>query len=244
MEIIFLGTGPFGGVKSKGKSARLESSALVKTAKASILIDVTTFFAHQLKWIKKVDAILITHAHKDAVGGINQLVSWMGRKNIAGVPLFSHPQTIRKIREHFSKTDPLILTAIEAGHSFKIGQITVTPFLVEHSIQAGFPTLGFHFSLNGKKLVYVSDVASWDGKVEKLMKNADILIIDGAMWGKKMVAHLDIKEILPKICKWPVKKIIFTQIGHTAPKHEILQKEIEKICPKSQPAYDGRVIKL
>lgn len=243
MDLIFLGTGPTGGIKGQGK-ARFESSALLKTSSGNILIDVTNFFTNQARWIKAIDAILITHAHKDAIGGMRQLVSWMKRKNISQIPLFSHYQTIEKIKVRFQKTDPLVLTAVKSGRPFKIGQVTVTPFLVKHSIQPGFPTLGFHLLLDSKRLVYVSDVASWDKRGESLMKNADILVIDGAMWGKKMIAHLDIKEILPKICSWDVKGIIFTQIGHTAPKHEILQQEIRKICPKAIPAYDGMRLEI
>lgn len=244
MEIIFLGTGPARGIRSKGKSARLESSVLVETAKASILIDVTTFFVRQLKWIKKIDAILITHAHKDAIGGIGQLVSWMRRQEQGPIPLFSHSLTIKKILKRFQKTSPLLLKVIKNSQSFKIGQAVVTPFFVKHSIQSGFPTSGYHLSLKGKRVAYVSDVASWDRQAERFMKDADILIIDGAMWGKRMIAHLDIKKILPKICRWPVKRIIFTQIGHTAPKHEILQREIKKICKKALPAFDGMRLKL
>lgn len=244
MEIIFLGTGPVGGIKREGKSARFESSIILKGGSTNILVDVTNFFSQQVKLVDKVDSILITHAHKDAIGGINQLVSWLGRKSTKRIPLFSHSQTLKKIGEHLPKTTSLILTAIKSGHKFKIDPVTVTPFMIRHSIQPGFPTLGFQLSLNGKKLVYVSDTGSWDEKAERLMKNADILVIDGAMWAKLMIAHLDIKEILPKICKWPVKKIIFTQIGHTVPKHEILQKGIKKICPKAFPAYDGMKVEI
>lgn len=243
MEITFLGTGPTGGVKGRGKSNRSESSLLIETSHDRVLIDVTNFFSKQAKWINDIDVIFITHAHKDAIGGINQLITWMYKRKINGISLYSHHQTVKRIQNQFKKIDPLILTAIESGHAFQIGDITVTPFLVKHSIQPGFPTLGFHFLLDGKRLVYISDTSGWNKKAEYLMKNADILIIDGAMWGKRMVAHLDIREVLPKICKWPVKKIIFTQIGHTAPKHEILQKEIKKICPKAQPAFDDMVIK-
>lgn len=245
MELIFLGTGPTGGIKDHGQSKRLESSVVLETPQVFVLIDVTRDFNKQTKMLPKtLDAILITHAHKDAIGGMNQLVSWMDKRSIANIKLFSHPLTIKKIRERFQKLNPLILNAIESGHKFEIGNVIVTPFLVEHSIQPGFPTLGFHFSLGSNSLVYVSDVASWGKKAEKLMRNADILVVDGAMWDKKMIAHLDIKEILPKICSWPVKKIIFTQIGHTAPKHEILQQKIKKICPKAQPAFDGMRVQL
>lgn len=244
MEIIFLGTGPSGGIQAQGKSARFESSVLVQSPTTNLLIDVTKDFPKQAKLIKSMDALLITHAHQDAIGGINQLQAWQKKRGINKLPLFSLGETIQKIKHHFQNTDYLKFNTIKAGHPFRIGRVTITPFLVKHSIQAGFPTLGFHLSENGHRLVYVSDMASWDEEAENLMEDADSLVIDGAMWGKRMVAHLDIKRILPKICGWSAKKIIFTQIGKTCPKHEILQKEIQKICSRALPAYDGMKLKL
>lgn len=233
-SITFLGTGPTGGVKGQ----RLESSCLIETPLVNVLIDITRDFHQQSRKISTLDAVLITHAHLDAIGGMKDFIDFQIKKG-GVVPILSLPKTIAKIKTKFTKAQELLdLHQIQAGKKLQLGDLVITPFVVKHSIQQGFPTLGFHFLLNGKSFAYVSDVASWDKKAAKLMEKADLLIIDGAMWGKKMVAHLDIKEILPKICKWPVKKIIFTQIGRSVPKHEILQKEIKKICPKALPAYD------
>lgn len=245
MEITFLGTGPTGGIKGKGKSARLESSALIKTPLVNILIDVTRDFKQQVKLLPiTLDAVLITHAHQDAIGGLGNFIIWQIKKG-GVVPILSLDETLDKIRKrHKTNLDLLDLHEIKPYKKLQLGDLIITSFKVSHSIQSGFPTLGFHFFLNGKKLVYVSDTSGWNRKTERLLKNADILIIDGATWGKKMIAHLDIKEVLPKICKWPVKKIIFTQIGKTAPKHEILKREIQKICPKARPAHDGMKIYL
>jgi len=296
MEIVFLGTGPTGGIQATGRSRRFESSALIKTSLVNVLIDVTRDFKKQKKLLtKRLGAVLLTHGHRDAIGGLNDFILWQIRQG-GVVPLLSHHQTIDRIKKlyklprtkspQFSPfkftrnkktlakiyTNPaevcnhlsvepcfkkagfscdykkclnlLDLHPVDPFKKFQLGDLIITPFEVAHSIQPGFPTLGFHFSLNGQKLAYISDVSGWDKSAEKLMKGADVLVIDGAMWGKKMIAHLDIKEILPKIYSWPVKKIIFTQIGHTAPKHEILQEEIKKICPKALPAYDGMKLKI
>lgn len=235
MELKFLGTGPTGGIKGE----RLESSCLIETPTVNILIDITRNFKKQAQKITTLDAVLVTHAHRDAIGGIKDFIDWQIKKG-GVVPILSLPETIAKIRKKFKKAQELLdLHQIKAFKKLQLGDLIITPFKVAHSIQPGFPTLGFHFLLNGKKLVYVSDTGGWNKKAARLMKNADILVLDGAMWDKKMIAHLDIKEILPEICKWPVSRIIFTQIGKTCPKHEILQREIKKLCPKALPAYDG-----
>jgi len=238
MEVLFLGTGPVGGIKGKGRSKRLESSVLID----GILVDVTNHFKKQIKGINNLKAILITHAHKDAIGGMNQLREWQRKVCVDRIRLYSLKETIKKIKERFKEANNLEFINLKPYKSFKIDNLKIIPFKVKHSIQKGFPTLGFYFS--DLKLVYASDVDELNKDLEKYSKKSKILIIDGAMWGKKLIAHLDIKEVLPRVCKWKVNKIIFTQIGKTAPKYEILRKEIKKIYSKALPAYDGMKLKL
>ncbi|MBI4155526.1 hypothetical protein HY498_05585 [Candidatus Woesearchaeota archaeon] len=238
MEILFLGTGPVGGIKGKGRSKRLESSILID----GVLVDVTNHFKKQIKGINNIKAILITHAHKDAIGGMNQLRGWQKKVCADRIRLYSLKETIKKIKNEFKSINNLEFINVKPYKDFKIDNLKVIAFKIKHSIQKGFPTLGFYFP--DLKLVYASDVGELNKDLEKYSKKSKILIIDGAMWEKKLIAHLDIKEVLPKICNWNVKKIIFTQIGKTAPKYESLRKEIKKICSKALPAYDGMKLRI
>jgi len=244
-KLIFLGTGPVGGVSGKGKTKRFETSTLFRTSAGNILIDVSEDFRKQIKLIDKIDAILITHGHRDAIGGISQLRNSAKTQNFSRIPLYSLAQTIRIIKRKFKQTDHLEFYPLKSFKPFKLFKIKIVPFKVRHSIQKGFPTLGFKFYfLDGYKLTYISDAGGWDKKVQNLIKDSDLLVLDGAMWGKKLIAHLDIKEVLPKIKNWEVKKVIFTQIGKTAPSYQILKKEIQKIWPKAIPAYDKMEVLL
>jgi len=233
-NLIFLGTGP-----AKGTKERMESSAIFG-GKINILIDVTRFFGRQKKLIKNIDAVLITHGHQDAIGGIPQLNRWLKKK----VTLYSHPVTIKHIKNKFKKTDRINFQSVLPYQKFKIADLEITPLPVKHSLQKSFPTYGYFIEKNKKSLAYVSDVSYWDKKTEKYLKKAKTLVIDGAMWEKKIAPHLTIKEILPKICRFSNKRIFFTQIGKTAPPQKILEKEIKKICKKASGAYDGLKIRL
>ncbi len=234
-DILFLGTGPAGGVTRPGKTKRLESSVLLTTSYGSILIDVTQNFDVQSKNITAVDAVLITHGHGDACWGIPALTKFVQ----SAVPVYTLPKTIAIIKKRFITGETLTFHAAVPFQPFSLLGCTITPLSVAHSIQPGFPTLGFFVDMGRTSFVYMSDVAAWSKKVECFMRAADTLVIDGAMWGVPMKSHQMIQELLPRICPWENKRIILTQIGNTAPPMEILREEVGRICTKAVPAYDG-----
>lgn len=237
-QLLFLGTGPAGGTKrgQSGRSKRLESSALIKTGTHTILIDVTSHFALQSKHIDSIDAILITHGHLDAIGGIGQLRDWQRRQHKTNIPLYTFSETIEIIKKRFP-TDHLDFHPLIPYQPLSLFHFTITPLPVTHSLQAGFPTLGFSFAENGESLLaYASDTSGWNKKTEEFLKLAQTLIIDGAMWHMRMPAHLEIPKILPILCTWSNKRIIFTQSAILHHHLKFSQKKLKPCAQKpSQP---------
>jgi hypothetical protein len=64
------------------------------------------------------------------------------------------------------------------------------------------------------------------------------------MWRRTLFSHLTIDRELPALCRWPVKRILLTQIGRTAPPHDELMDAVRAICAKAAPAWDGMVVEL
>ena len=64
------------------------------------------------------------------------------------------------------------------------------------------------------------------------------------MWSKKIFTHLTIDQVLPQLCQKHGKQIDLTQIGKTDPPQQTLKREVKKLCPKAQPAYDGLTLTI
>ena len=88
VELIFLGTGTSQGVPIIGcncpkctsadsRDKRLRSSALVKMDGLTILVDAGPDFRAQMlrEGVSHLDAILLTHNHKDHTGGLDDVRS-------------------------------------------------------------------------------------------------------------------------------------------------------------------------
>ncbi|MBL7726303.1 MAG: MBL fold metallo-hydrolase, partial [Dinghuibacter sp.] len=86
LTITFLGTGTSGGVpmiacncpvctSSSKKDNRLRSSILVESATTTVVIDATPDFRYQMlrQGVKKLDAIVFTHPHKDHIAGLDDV---------------------------------------------------------------------------------------------------------------------------------------------------------------------------
>ena len=232
--LIFLGTGASGGTPGKGKSKRQESSLLVSNS-FNILIDATRYFQEQSKLIEKIDLVLITHAHKDAYGGISKLNKWLKKP----VPIYAHKKTIATIKKHFKNLRNCKFFSVQDKAEIRFNGWKINPIAVPHP---KVPTFDWKLE-SSKKLVYASDISRITPKFKKFCRGVDLLIIDGAMWSRSIFSHIQLDKELPKMDKWKVKRIIVTQIGKTAPSHEKFRREIRKLSKKAMPAYDGMKVK-
>src|ERR1700747_2667633 len=86
LKITFLGTGTSSGVpmiacncevcrSTDTKDKRFRSSILVESATTSFVVDTTPDFRSQMlrEGVKKLDAVLFTHPHKDHIAGLDDV---------------------------------------------------------------------------------------------------------------------------------------------------------------------------
>ena len=261
MQITFLGTGPMESIpraghqdltcqaarKPKSKSKRTRSSVILNSNNSNVLIDASPDFLEQIKAnkIKRIDAVLITHPHFDAYGGIKQLNNWLK----SPLPLYCQKQAWQVIKKRFKNLTNLRFQNIKPYRKFKIKNLEILPLPIYHSIidEKKFPTLAFKV----KNIIYCSDVKKIPAKSLKYFKNTLNLILDAAMYfNKQIFCHLNTQDSILLAQKLKVKNLYLTQVGHSYPPYQIADKEINrfvkqnKIKTKVVLAFDGLKIKL
>jgi phosphoribosyl 1,2-cyclic phosphodiesterase len=245
MRVRFLGTGASGGTPGKGRSRRRESSALISQGRTRLLLDATRDFREQQDAISgPIEAILLTHGHRDACGGLPALREWQRRRSDGRVRVFASAATIAAVRRRFRRLEQCEFIATKPRQPRRVGPWTITALTVPHARERSIPTFAWRLAAGGNRLVYASDVARLTPQLRKFTSGAALLIVDGAMWGRPLFSHLTIDRELPELCGWRVGRILLTQIGRTAPPHQRLAREVDAICPRSAPAYDGLEVSL
>jgi phosphoribosyl 1,2-cyclic phosphodiesterase len=243
MRLRFLGTGASGGTPGRGRSRRLESSLIVD-AGVRILIDVTRDFERQSHALEDLDAVLLTHAHADACGGIAQLRRWLRARGAPRLPLYAGAATIAALEQRFRRLDHCDFKPVRPGRRRRLGGVDLCALEVPHALEERFPTFAWRIRRGRQALVYASDVARLTPELERFSRGASLLVIDGAMWRSRLFSHLTIDRELPRLCDWGVESIVLTQIGRTAPPHDRLQRAVRQLCPRARPGYDGLALKL
>jgi phosphoribosyl 1,2-cyclic phosphodiesterase len=244
VRLTFLGTGATGGTPGDGRSRRRESSLLVASGAARLLVDATSQLDEQIQAVTSLDAVLLTHAHRDAAGGLPVLDRWCAEHHRGPVPLLGSQQAIAVLEARKRRLRSVRPSPVEPGRSRRIAGLAVTAVEVPHARDPRYRTYAWRISDGGAALVYASDIAAVEPPLARLARGVQVLVIDGAMWRRRLFSHLTIDRELPALCRWPVERILLTQIGRTAPRHEEFARAVGELCSKAAPAFDGMTVEL
>jgi phosphoribosyl 1,2-cyclic phosphate phosphodiesterase len=253
MNITFLGTGTSQGVPVIGCSCevctsldfrdkRLRSSVQVEVSNQSFVIDTGPDFRQQMlrERVKRIDAILFTHAHRDHTAGLDDVRAYNFMQKM-DMPVYGRQQVLDQlkieyayafVKDSYPGIPRLLLNLIEED-SFTINGVQVMPLPVLH---LKLPVLGFRF----ENFSYITD-ANYipDGTMEKL-KGTEVLVLN-ALQREPHISHFNLKEALSMIEQISPKKTFLTHISHKLGRHADVSKELPA---NVMLAYDGMQLTL
>lgn len=248
LKITFLGTGTSSGVPMIGcdcevctspdkKDKRLRSSILVESNNTTIVVDTTPDFRYQMLRanVKKLDAVLFTHPHKDHVAGLDDVRAYNYFQQ-KPMEVYANSLTEETIKREFAyafsdKKYPGIpsinLNTID-NTPFIIGDIPVIPVLVWH---LKMPVLGFRFG----RFTYITDANRIDAEEREKITGSQAIVLN-ALRNEKHISHFTLDEAVEMVQQLQVPTAYFTHISHQLGRHSAVNRNLPKGI---ELAYDG-----
>jgi phosphoribosyl 1,2-cyclic phosphate phosphodiesterase len=251
IKLSFLGTGTSQGVpvitcecevchSKDPRDNRLRVSVWIQVEGKSIVIDAGPDFRYQMlrAGVKKLDALLLTHEHKDHVAGLDDIRPFNYRTKSAVEVYATIPVQEALKREYHYIFDenpypgvPQVTLKTITTKKFNVQGVDVMPIEVLHYM---LPVLGFRIG----NIAYVTDAKTISIREKEKLKGCDVLILN-ALRKKEHISHLNLDEALEWIAELKPKRAYLTHISHLMGKHE----EVSAQLPEGVfLAYDGLTV--
>lgn len=247
-SITFLGTGTSQGVPMIGcdcpvctsddpKDKRLRASALVEYEGRTFLIDAGPDFRQQMlrEGVRHLDAILLTHNHKDHTGGLDDVRSfnYLEKRSFPIYCEASVQESLRKEYYYVFSESPY-----PGAPQMDLRTITSLPFEIEgvrivpiRAMHYKLPVLGFRFG----DCAYVTD-ANYipESEFEKL-EGVKVFVVN-TVKNTPHISHFSLPEAIAVAQRTGAGRCYLTHLSHLLPRHSDLAAQLPEGI---QPAWDG-----
>lgn len=262
MKVTVLGCGAAPGVPTisggwgkcdpeEPRNRRLRTAILVEEGPTAILVDTGPDLREQLlrAAVRRVDAILYTHAHADHTHGIDE-VRELNRAMKAAIPTWGMAATLENLKQRFSYAfqayEDITAPGVAIYHPWlvpqvipiprpppiEIGGLKVLPFAQEHGWET---SLGFRFG----DFAYSTDVTALDETAFGILAGVKVWIV-GCLTEQPHTTHADVSKVLEWVERVRPARTIFTHMG-AGLDYRTLKAALP---PGVEPGYDGLTIEV
>ena len=248
MKITFLGTGTSQGVpviacecetclSEDYRDKRLRTSLLLETDNTILLFDAGPDFRQQMlrENVKRLDAIILTHEHKDHISGMDDVRAF-NYKSQDAIDIFAEERVQKAVKKEYSYVfaeyqypgiPKMSLNSIPE-HGFNINNLQITPIRVFHY---RLPIYGFRIG----NFAYITDANYVPEESKEKLFGIKYLVVN-ALRKEKHISHFSLREALDFIREISPKKAYITHISHQMGKY----KQTAPDLPRGiLLAYDG-----
>lgn len=251
MKITILGCGTSTGVPMVGcdcpvcrsadpRDERTRASLLINYNERSVLVDTSTDFRRQAlrENIRRIDAVLFSHAHADHVNGIDDLRGFhFLHKEV--IPCFGSQTTLEILQngfsyifnEHEGSGYTPLLEAHEADAPFDLFGRIITPIPLLHGRTTSY---GYRIGT----FAYLTDCSAIPESSLTLLHGVEVLIVDGLRW-EAHPYHFNISGAIAAARQVQATRTILTHLTH-----QISYSEEHKLPSGFELAYDGMKLEL
>jgi phosphoribosyl 1,2-cyclic phosphate phosphodiesterase len=248
VKITFLGTGTSQGVpviacdcntclSSDPYDKRLRASILLETDDTTLVIDAGPDFRQQMlrEHVSKLDAILLTHEHKDHIAGLDDVRAF-NYKSQEAIDIYSEERVQKVIKKEYSYVFseyqypgvPKMRLNPIPEHGFKVKKMQIVPVRVFHY---RLPVYGFRVG----NFAYITDANYIPEESKEKLYGVKYMVVN-ALRKEKHISHFSLREAIDFIRVISPKKAFITHISHQMGLHNEVLKELP---PEIILAYDG-----
>lgn len=222
------------------RDKRLRSSVLVEHEGLTLLVDAGPDFRQQMlrAGVSHLDAILLTHNHKDHTGGLDDIRAFNYLEKKAS-QIYCEKYVEESLRMEYSYAfeeikypgAPEWNVHIIDEKPFRINGVGITPI---RGIHYKLPVLGFRFG----NIAYCTDMNHIPEEEFEKLKGLEHFVINTVRFGKH-ISHFSLEEAVAVAKKVGARHSWITHLSHQLPCYTDLSAELPDGI---LPAYDGLTI--